>query len=348
MINKTVELGTASIPLVITCVLSIAFLLFAHRILLGDKSLSTTAKFPRQLILLGVYIVAIISIVVSLPVANDTRNQILGLFGILLSGVIAFSSTSIVSNIMAALVFRITKPFRTGDFMRVGEHFGRVTESGIFDTELQTEQRELIAFSNSYLLNHPIQVVRSSGTIVSVALSLGYDVHHKTVEARLLEAAKMAGLEEPFVQITELGDFSVVYRVSGLLTEVKSLLSSKSKLHECLLDALHDADIEIVSPNFMNTRNVTEQTSFIAPSLKKKAKKSNQQKLPEDVVFDKAEAAQQEEEKAKSLRDELAAFESELKQANAEDKDVLKSKIEDLKAQLEAINNKTADKGTKE
>jgi len=40
------------------------------------------------------------------------------------TGVIAFSSTTIVANLMAGLVLRMTQPFHTGDFIQAGEHFG--------------------------------------------------------------------------------------------------------------------------------------------------------------------------------------------------------------------------------
>ena len=113
-----------------------------------------------------------------MPLSEAIQNQILALIGILLSGVIAFSSTTIVSNVMAGLVLRFNKPFRLGDFVRVNGFSGRVAEMGLLETEIQTETRELIAFANTILINSPVTVVRSSGAIVSVELSLGYEIHH--------------------------------------------------------------------------------------------------------------------------------------------------------------------------
>ena len=58
--------------------------------------------------------------------------------------------------------------------------------------------------------------------------------------------AKMAELQEPFVQVVDLGDFSVTYRVAGLLTEVKQIISARSKLRRMMLDSLHDGGVDLV------------------------------------------------------------------------------------------------------
>ncbi|MFQ3251304.1 MAG: small conductance mechanosensitive channel [Glaciecola sp.] len=264
--DELVTLGWAMIPYVLTIIVVVAFLWGSHKVLLGNKSLSKEAKLPRKIILLVLYIMGVIVIASALPVTESTRNQVISLIGLLLSGVIAFSSTTIVANIMAGVVLRFTQPFRTGDFIRVDGFFGRVTEKGVFDTEIQTEQRELISFTNSYLMSHPLQVVRSSGTIISASLSLGYDIHHSRIEPLLIKAAELSELEGPFVQITELGDHAITYRISGLLTEVKSMISSRSKLYTNILDCLHEEKVEIVSPKFMNQRKLPDGEAVIPHS----------------------------------------------------------------------------------
>ena len=137
----------------------------AHWLLIGrHPDLGNERKFPRQIVMLGLAIVGLVTIVLFLPISESSRNQLLGLIGLLASGILAFSSTAIVSNLMAGILLRVTKPFRIGDFIRVGDHFGRVSERGLFDTEIQSESRELIAIPNTFLISHPVTTVRSSGT----------------------------------------------------------------------------------------------------------------------------------------------------------------------------------------
>ncbi|MFS1705111.1 mechanosensitive ion channel family protein, partial [Alteromonas sp. AMM-1] len=292
---------------------------------------------PRQLIMLLLTLVSVIAFVLSLPLSEAIQNQILALIGILLSGVIAFSSTTIVSNVMAGLVLRFNKPFRIGDFVRVNGFSGRVAEMGLLETEIQTETRELIAFANTILINSPVTVVRSSGAIVSVDLSLGYELHHSTVEKHLLKAGTDAGLEEPFVQVISLGDFSVTYRVAGLLTDVKSLLSARSKLHKAVLDNLHHAGIEIVSPTFVNSRPQPDGRVMI-PARKKVSKaQTTDSALPEEMIFDKAEEAESVQRDKMSIEAELAEIQTQMSQADSETKNQLKARKDALRLALAAL-----------
>ena len=182
----------------------------AHWLLIKrHPELGNERLFPRQLIMLGLTLAGLLAVVFVLPVSESSRNQLMGLIGILISGVFAFSSATVTSNLMAGMLLRITKPFRVGDFIRIGDHFGRVSERGLFDTEIQTETRELIALPNTYCIGNPVTTIRSSGTIISATLSLGYDLDHRRIEPLLMEAAEACGLSEPFVHILELGNFSV-------------------------------------------------------------------------------------------------------------------------------------------
>src|SRR5690606_32831704 len=96
-------------------------------------------------------------------------------------------------------------------------------------------------------------------------LSLGYDLSWHAIEALLKQAAEKAGLEEPFVQVRELGDYSVRYRVAGFLPEVKYLLTERSNLLKHVMDELHGHGVEIVSPSFMNQRRLAEDRKMIPP-----------------------------------------------------------------------------------
>jgi small conductance mechanosensitive channel len=181
-----------------------------HWLLIGrHPALERERALPRQLILLALTFIAVIALVLALPFGEGSRNQVLTILGLILSGLVAFSSSTIVANLTAGVMLRVTKPFRTGDFIQVNEHFGRISERGLLDTEIQTEHRDLIALPNTYLITNPIKTVRASGTIVSTTLSLGYDVHHAKIEELLITAATSIDLADPFVIITELGDYAV-------------------------------------------------------------------------------------------------------------------------------------------
>ncbi|MEO0794381.1 MAG: mechanosensitive ion channel domain-containing protein [Verrucomicrobiota bacterium] len=327
------------LPFVIGVVVVGISLWVAHHMLIGrHTSLGNEKKFARQLVMLGLTLLGLIVIIQSLPLSDPSRNKLVGLVGILLSGIIAFSSTSIFANLAAGLLLRITKPFRTGDFIQVGDHFGRVSERGLFDTEIQSETRELIALPNMYCINNPVTTVRSSGTIVSASLSLGYDIDHARVESLLLVAAKKAELEEPFVHILELGDFSVTYRVSGFLTETRIMISARSKLRGYVLDVLHGEGIEIMSPNYMNQRQLGDGPKAIPESVPLFRPKKPVGSA-ETLAFDKAERAEELEKVERRLLGEIDSFKSLIKEAtDEEEKKRIEAKMDQTKQLLSSLD----------
>ena len=310
----------------------------AHWLLLGrHQEFGNERKFPRQLIMVGLTLVGVLVCILGLPVGESSRNQLIGLMGIVISGVLAFSSTTIISNLMGGLLLRITKPFKVGDFIRIGDHFGRVSERGLFDTEIQTETRELIALPNTYCISNPVATIRSSGTIISATLSLGYDIDHTRVERLLLEAARTCGLQEPFVHIMELGNYAVTYRVSGFLEEPKRLISVHSRLFGCVLDTLHSQGIEIMSPSYMNQRRLRDGERAI-PSTTVVTGPDEPQTAAEEIAFDKAERAEELENQKQQLIREMQSLEEALRQITDEEQKKAKEEaIEERRKRLKSL-----------
>ena len=264
--------------------------------------------FRRQLLQLGGILLVILLLILFLPLGSVLRGQLLSLYGIVLSATIALSSTTLVSNVMAGIMLKTVGTCRPGNYITVGDYFGRVTAMDLLHTEIQTEERDLTTLPNLYLVTNPVRVMRDSGTVLSVELSLGYDVPRRRIEELLIEAATETGLEKPFVQIRELGDFSVTYQVSGLLTEVNRIIDKRRELRARTMDALHAADIEIVSPNFMNTRMFDSEEMFI-PEHDASAGDDDAGSSADALVFDKAEKA----ESVSKLREKLAETQERIK-----------------------------------
>lgn len=283
--------------------------------------------FRRQLIQLGGFLFVILLLILFLPLDTALRGQLLSLYGIIISATIALSSTTLVGNIMAGIMLKTIKTARPGYYITVGDHFGRITTMDLLHTEIQTEDRDLTTLPNLYLINNPVRVMRTSGTLIYVELSLGYDVPRRQVEKLLLEAAEKTELESPFVQIRELGDFSVTYRVSGLLTDIKRLIDKRRELRARTMDMLHGAEIEIVSPTFMNTRAFQPNEMFV-PEVEKGDTPMNSDVSTDKLVFDKAEEA----ESVTKLREQLGNAQERLKAC----RETVKEKGDDNKASAAA------------
>ena len=327
ILSKVINLipSLVVIAIVISTIAGLNWFLFKRKSGIGEG-----ARFTNRIIMGLLTVVGLVIIILALPVGDATRGQLLGFLGLLLSAIIALSSTTFVANAMAGLMLRAVKSFRSGDFIRVDSQFGRVTERGLFHTEIQTENRNLVTIPNLFLVTNPVNVVRSSGTIVSADVSLGYDVPSQKIKDALKFAANEAKLEEPFVRIMDLGDYSVTYRIAGFLKEVKGLLTAQSLLRQKMLDALHAEDIEIVSPTFMNQRQIKLGTQFLPPKIRSKIVKPIEEPTPEDLIFDKADEAQKVEELQldhDNLLKELAELEELKKEAVDDELSKIEKKI---------------------
>jgi small-conductance mechanosensitive channel len=276
------------LPTGATLLLVILGLFVTYRFILKAHTASTGKKFRNQMIMLGLTAASALLIILVLPIEDEKRGQILSLLGIVLSAGIALSSTTLLGNAMAGIMIRSARAFRLGDYIETGDHFGRVSDMGLFHTEIQTEDRDLKTLPNLLLVTNAVKRIRPSGTIVSAQVSLGYDVPQARVEELLLQAAGKSGLEDPFVRVLDLGDYAVTYKVAGFLKDISQLLATRSDLRTAMIEALHSGGIEIVSPEFRNTRLVDQRT-FIPPlhTQTNEAPKSRS----DSAIFDKADEA---------------------------------------------------------
>ncbi len=305
------------VPAIVTIILVVGGVMTSNLFLVRHYQAEPKYRYRLYLIKLAIAFVGILLVIVVLPFSESTRGQLLSLIGIVLSATIALSSTTFVGNAMAGIMLRSLRSFKIGDFIRIGENFGRVSEMGFLHVEIQTTDRDLMTLPNLFVVTQPTKVIHATGTIISAEVTLGYDVSRRDVERALLEAAQETGLTDPFVLITKLGDYSVAYQVSGLLSEVKQLLSFRSTLHKRMLDHLHHSGIEIVSPSFMNTRAYPVEKQFIPEHSLDEHVETAAGKA-EEVVFDIAEDAASLEEAREAYKKLLA-------------------QIQDLDKQLEVI-----------
>lgn len=335
ILDLILSLGAAFFTTLI--VIGIYFL--AKRLLDRQARGKTDTSLIRSIILFGILMTGIVAVILALPLDPDTKNKVTELMGYIISAVLALSSATFIGNGLAGIMLRAINSFKPGDFIHVNDHFGRVSERGLFHTEIQTENRDLTTIPNLYLTTHAVRVTQANGTFISGTCSLGYDVNRLEIEKALLDAAERADLKDAFVRVEELGDFSVVYKVFGMIPNIKTILSARSRLNASILDALHEAKIEIVSPNFMNQRQIGD-TVFI-PKKSKIKEDTSKSDSPEMLIFDKAEGAgtiEKRKEQLVVIENRILEQQENLRTCTEEEKLAIQEKIErlqNLKPQIE-------------
>ena len=323
-------------PFAVVMVLLFGSWLFTRKVFAVQKGHGVDTRYREQGTRLAFRLSGLLLAISTIPMNGELRGQLLSLVGLLMSAAIALSSTSVMGNLMAGFMLRTVNSFRAGDYIEFRNELGRVSQRGLLHVEFQNETSELVTVPNLLLVQEPYNVVRASGTVVSAEVSLGYDVDRRDIETALLIAIEAAELENGFVQIRNLGDFSVNYRASGWLKEAALLVSARSRLRGKILDALHEAGIEIVSPNFMNQRPLLPEQKFIPKRRYQAHPDEDKTGHAEEILFNKAEVASAVEQlqiKIKKLKDSLNAEVSEGEEAP--DRDALKAELSALTEELE-------------
>lgn len=196
------------------------FLIFAvDRLLAKTKLTFADVKFAKQLIQFIILSIGLILVVFSLPIAGEYKESILGLLGIIAGAAVALSSTTFIANAMSGIMLRIIKPFRRGDYIESENIFGRVTDIHILHTEVQSIDRDLITFPNLKLVSNSLKTIRTSGTVISTCVSLGYDVPRQKIEKTCSLPQKKPDLKLPSCTFWSLETFQSHTRLGGAFKE---------------------------------------------------------------------------------------------------------------------------------
>jgi len=291
-------------------------------------------RVTRQSIAAIIILAGGLTFVLSLPIEKELKGQILSFLGIIISAAIALSSTTLLGNLIAGIMNNTMNRFKLGDLIKVGELMGRVTSKNILHTEIQLEDSNFVTIPNLHIASNPVKLTRKNNTVIYTSVSLGYDVSQSKIIESLKNAATETGLNDPYVYITNLGDFSVTYKIHGFLEDSTKYFSTSSLLNSNVINALHNNKIEIVSPTFMNQRQVND-IEFI-PQKEIVTKEEEPEKSPEDLIFDKATEAGAIEKK----KEYLSEINQKIEDLQDQIKD-LKDKIEidNLKKKMERLKN---------
>lgn len=278
-----------------------------------------------------VTLTAIVIFILSLPIDKALKGQILSFLAIIVSAGIALSSTTILGNLIAGIMNNSMNRFRNGDLIKIGKLQGRVTKTNVFHVEIQLEDSNFTSIPNLYIATHPVKLTRKTDTVISTSVSLGYDVPRSTIEETLKEAALTTGLSDPYVYITDHGVFAVTYKIHGFLKDSSKYFSTNSLLNGHVMDSLHQKKIEIVSPTFMNQRDIKENIFIPRDRIGQEKNKTEKEGAPEDLVFDKAIKSEQIETKKDELK-QLYKQKEDLKEKETPSKDKKEiKKIEEIK-----------------
>lgn len=184
-----------------------------------------------------------------------------GLVTSLLAGVgvvglaLGFAFQDIAANFMSGVLMALQRPFRVGDLIETGEHFGTVERVDLRVTHIKSMQGEDVLIPNREVYNNAMtNHTRSPERRIDLAVGVGYS--DDLEQAQQVVETALHGLDETVegrpVQVYYTGfggssiDFSARFWIRS--TSQAEFLSARSKAIIAIKKALDEAGLNIPFP----------------------------------------------------------------------------------------------------
>lgn len=205
-------------------------------------------------------IVWVFALAMAYPYLPGAGSQAFQGLSVLLGLMISLGGASSIGQAASGLVLMYGRSLKVGDYVRIGDQEGTVTDIGGFQTRLRTGMGVEVVLPNAAVISSVIhnysRVVKGQGFVVDATVTIGYDAPWRQVHA-LLEQAALATdgvLKEPkpVVFQTALSDFYVEYRLvcQASFEQPRPRAEVMSALHANIQDAFHAAGVQIMSPHY--------------------------------------------------------------------------------------------------
>lgn len=214
-----------------------------------------TARATRRIATVFIWI---FGAVIAYPYVPGSESAAFKGIGVLIGLMISLGSTGLVNQLMSGFVVLYSGAVRTGEYARVGDVEGVITDIGLLSTKVLTPKNEFVTVPNAVLiardtLNYS-RMADETRTELSTSVTIGYDTPWRQVhELLLLAADRTPGIRdkpEPRVVQTALSDFYPCYELRFVPADITRKGAVLSDLHQRIQDAFAEVGVQIMSPNF--------------------------------------------------------------------------------------------------
>ena len=157
-----------------------------------------TARATRRI---ASVLIWIFGLVVAYPYIPGSGSEAFKGISVLVGLMISLGSTGLINQIMSGFVVLYSGAVRTGEFARVGDVEGTVTEIGLLSTKVLTSKNEYVTVPNAVLIGKDtVNYSRMNAdrrTELSTGVTIGYDTPWRQVhELLLLAAGRTSGIRK--------------------------------------------------------------------------------------------------------------------------------------------------------
>jgi small-conductance mechanosensitive channel len=213
-----------------------------------------TAQPTRRIAVALLWVFALVLSYEFLPGAKSDAFKGVSVF---IGLIISLGSTGIMNQVMSGLMVTYSRAVRVGDFVRIGDVEGTVTQLGTLSTKIKTPRNEEVTLPNALVVTQAATNFSrhaEDGVLAPASVTIGYDVPWRQVEALLMMAAERTGgvrrQPAPVVLQTALGDFAVEYKVLVCIDQPHRRIVTLNALHANIQDAFNEYGVQIMSPAY--------------------------------------------------------------------------------------------------
>jgi small-conductance mechanosensitive channel len=205
-------------------------------------------------------VVWLFAIAMAYPYLPGAQTEAFKGLSVLVGLMISLGASSLVGQAASGLILTYGRVYRKGEYVRIADQEGTITDLGIFATRLRTGLGEELTLSNSTILagttRNYSRAVKGPGFVLDTAVTIGYDTPWRQVEAMLCEAARRTPgvLADPPPQVfqTALSDWYPEYRLvcQAIPAEPRPRATVLSALHANIQDVFNEYGVQIMSPQY--------------------------------------------------------------------------------------------------
>jgi potassium efflux system protein len=217
----------------------------------------------NTLVRYGVVTVGVFSV---LNIVGWNWSQIQWLVAALSVG-LGFGLQEIVANFVSGLIILFERPVRVGDTVTVGQLSGTVSRVRIRATTITDwDRKEIIVPNKSFITEQVVNWTLSdpiTRVVIPVGISYGSDVElaHRVMDETLKSLPLVLDEPEPKVYFMGFGDSSLDFKLYVFSRQLGDRLPIMNAVHEAILKALRENDIEIPFPQRdLHVRSTVEQS----------------------------------------------------------------------------------------
>lgn len=182
------------------------------------KRQTVIPKFLRELVALVIFLVALLLV---LSFGYNAERELRGLLAT--SGaaaiILAFATQNLLGGVIAGMSLQISKPYKVGDWLRVGEDFAEVMEINWRSTRLRTNDAIYLDIPNNEIVRQTIINLHYPQQLHAMRIVVGVD--YNTPPNKVKDALLQATLQAEWVQkepaprvfLKDFGDFAIYYEI---------------------------------------------------------------------------------------------------------------------------------------